>query len=76
MHHSTVHECSRYRIDIIYSLEDRGYYAEVIDSRTGKNLHVTEVVRLESTAENDAIRWIEGREADAADKASSIRYGF
>jgi hypothetical protein len=34
-----------YSIDVVYSPDDGGYYAEVVDVRTGVTFHTTDVYR-------------------------------
>lgn len=47
------------RIEPIYSRDDGGWYAEVVDPSTGKTLYTTEIYPSRGYAIRAAKRWIE-----------------
>ena len=53
------HNNVEYGIDTVYSLHDNGWYAEVWDLKTGKQLYTTRVYRNDRAARRGAELWIE-----------------
>lgn len=47
------------RIEVVYSLDDGGWYAEVVDATTGRTLHTTAVLGSKRLARAAASKWIE-----------------
>jgi hypothetical protein len=52
-----------YRIDVTYSSDDGGYYAEVWSTKTGRELHTTDVFPTADAAREAASRVIKDMES-------------
>lgn len=50
---------ARFRIDTVYSPDDGGYYAEVVEQITGKTVYTTRIHKRERDAQIEARYWAE-----------------
>jgi hypothetical protein len=48
----------KYKIDVIHSPDDGGYYADVWEAATGKDAHQTVVFGTPEDARDAAQRWV------------------